>query len=354
MHRLLVRGSKEVGLAPGSLVHVGERRTDSTTISVMDYGPDSFEERAGVSVDECGRFRESATVTWIDVNGLHDVAVIEKLGSLFGLHPLTLEDIVNTFQRARFENLDTYLFVILTMIRPAAASGEIVAEQLSLAVGPNFVVSFQEAPGDVFEPVRQRIRSGTGRIRKMGPDYLAYALLDAVVDGYFPVLEHLGEEIQSTEDALVSRPTTETLHAIYRLRNELIFLRRSIWPLRDALAAMAREESSLVQQATQRFVRDVHDHVARVLDTIDSYRELVTGMLDTYLSSVSNRMNEVMKMLTIIATIFIPLTFLAGVYGMNFQYMPELGWRWGYPAVLAVMLVVAVFMVSFFRRKRWL
>ncbi len=354
MDGLVVKASKGVGLAPGSLVYVGEHRKEPPRITVIDYGEETFEERQGVDVEECARFRESATVTWINVDGIHDVGIVARLGSLFDIHPLTLEDIVHAAQRPRFEDLDAYLYVVLTMIRPSEDRCEIISEQVSLIVGSNFVISFQEAPGDLFEPVRQRIRTGAGRIRKMGPDYMAYALLDAIVDGYFPVLELIGEEIEITEDALVSEPTTETLQTIHRLRNEMIFLRRAIWPLREAIAAMEREESPLIQQGTQRFLRDVNDHVVRSLDIIESYREMITGMLDIYLSSVSNRMNEVMKVLTIIATIFIPLTFIAGIYGMNFQYMPELGWRWGYPAVLFLMLVVGVSMGAYFKRRKWL
>jgi len=354
MQRLLLRAPQQPGLPPGSLVHVGERRLERTRITVIDYDERTLTEREIADIEDSRPFKDSPTVTWINVEGLHDITVIQRLGELFGIHDLTLEDILNTNQRPKYENLGPHLFIVLGMIYLKPESDEVVAEQVSLVVGSNFVISFQEAPGDVFEPVRDRIRTAKGRIRKMGPDYLAYALLDAIVDGYFPVLEGLGEDIEATEDTLVTAPGIETLQTIYRLRSEMIFLRRSIWPLREMVAALERDDSALVQQATHRYLRDVYDHVIHVIDTIDSYRELVTGMLDTYLSSVSNRMNEVMKVLTIIATIFIPLTFIAGIYGMNFQHMPELGWRWAYPAVWGIMVGTAVSMIMFFKRRRWL
>jgi magnesium transporter len=354
MQRLVVGAPKQAGLSPGSLVHVGLRRSESTRITVIDFDEGNVVERQIQRVEDCGPFKDTATVTWINVDGLHDIGIVERLGALFDIHPLTMEDILNTNQRPKYENLGHHLFVVLGMIYLAPESGEVIAEQVSLVVGSNFVISFQEAPGDVFDAVRDRIRNGKGKIRKMAPDYLAYALVDAIVDGYFPVIESLGEDIETTEETLVTDPQAKTLKTIYRLRSEMIFLRRSIWPLREMVAAMERDDSPLIQPTTQRFLRDVYDHVIHVIDTIDAYRELVTGMLDTYLSSVSNRMNEVMKVLTIISTIFIPLTFIAGIYGMNFQHMPELGWRWAYPVVLGLMLCVGALMALYFRRKRWL
>ena len=354
MQRLLMRAPKQGGLPPGTLVHEGERRSESVRVTVIDYDEHALTEREVTDLETCRPFKDSSTVTWINVDGLHDTSLIERLGAIFDIHALTLEDIVDANQRPKYENLGHHLFMVLGMIYVEPESDEIVAEQVSLLVGSNFVISFQEDPGDVFDAVRTRIRNGKGRIRSMGPDYLAYALLDAVVDGYFPLLESLGANIEATEETLVTAPGIETLQTIHRLRSEMIFLRRSVWPLREMIAAMERDDSPLIQPGTQRFLRDVYDHVIHVIDNIDSYRELVTGMLDTYLSSVSNRMNEVMKVLTIIATIFIPLTFIVGVYGMNFQHMPELGWRWAYPAVWGVMAGIAVSMLVFFKRRRWL
>jgi magnesium transporter len=229
----------------------------------------------------------------------------------------------------------------------------VAAEQVSLILGPNYVISFQEGE-DVFEPLRERIKSGKGRIRKMGADYLAYALLDSIVDNYFAVLEKLGEAVEFLEEKLVTDPTRDTLHAIHNLKREMIFLRRSVWPLREVLGSLERGESPLVKDSTEVFFRDVYDHTIQVIDTIETFRDMLSGMLDIYLSSISNRLNEVMKVLTIIATLFIPLTFLVGVYGMNFKYMPELGLRWAYPVLWAIMVGTAVAMLIYFRKKRWL
>jgi magnesium transporter len=342
------------GLSPGTLVHVGEKRVDKVKITVIDYDAENFYEKEVGSVEECFRFRETSTVTWINIDGIHDASVIEKLGTHFGLHPLILEDIMNTSQRPKFEDLGESIYIVLKMIEFAPDCADVSIEQMSVVFGNNFVLSFQERPGDTFDPVRERIRKGKGRIRKMGPDYLAYALLDSVVDDYFVVLEKLGEQVEDLEDELVSNPRKETLNRIHRLKREMIFLRKSIWPLREVVSRMERAESPLVKKTTGIFLRDVYDHTIQVIDNIETFRDMLSGMLDMYLSSLSNRMNEVMKFLTIIGTIFIPLTFLAGVYGMNFKFMPELEWRHGYFVVWGVMIAVGVSLVFYFRKKKWL
>jgi magnesium transporter len=293
-------------------------------------------------------------VTWINIDGVHDSSVIEKLGRAFGLHPLIQEDIMTTSQRPKLDELETSIYVVSRMVELGEDGKEIVTEQLSLVFGRNFVLSFQEKPGDMFDPVRDRIRHGKGRIRKLGPDYLAYALLDAVVDHYFVVLETVGERIECLEDELVADPRQETLHAIHALKREMLFFRKSVWPLREVVAALERAESALIQPSTNIFLRDVYDHVIQVIDNVETFRDMLSGMLETYLSSVSNRMNQVMKILTIISTIFIPLTFLVGVYGMNFEHMPELKWKFGYFLVWGIMLTVGVGLVAFFKRKKWL
>jgi magnesium transporter len=346
--------SKKTGLPPGSLVHIGERKVEKTRITVIDYDGDNVFEKEVETVEECFRFRETSTVTWINVDGVHDSEIVEKLGSHFGLHPLILEDIMNTSQRAKMEDLGDSIYFVLRMTESGNDDAKIASEQMSLVFGKNFVLSFQERPGDTFDPVRERIRKGKGRIRKMGPDYLAYALLDAVVDDYFIVLERLGERIECLEDELVADPRRQTLNTIHELKREMIFLRKSAWPLREAISRLERAESPLVKKATGIFLRDVYDHVIQVIDNIETYREMLSGMLDIYLSSLSNRMNEVMKFLTIIGTIFIPLTFLAGVYGMNFKFMPELGWRWGYFLIWGVMVAVGISLLVYFKRKKWL
>ncbi len=343
-----------VGLPPGSLVYTGERPGGPVKITLLDYDESTFNEKELQRVEECFPFREKPTVTWVNVDGIHEVDVIEHIGRHFDVHPLTLEDILNTGQRPKMEDFDSYLFIIFKMFYHGSDVDHLKTEQVSLLLGPTWVISFQEVEGDVFEPIRQRIRNAKGRIRRMGADYLAYALIDAVVDNYFLVLEKIGEEVEHIEEELIADPSPETLHVIHRLKRELILLRKSVWPLREVIGGLERSETMLIDQKTGIYLRDVYDHTIQVIDTIETFRDMVSGMLDIYLSSVSNRMNEVMKVLTIIATIFIPLTFIAGIYGMNFTHMPELKWPWGYPLVWLVMLGVAVTMVIYFRRRQWL
>ena len=354
MRKLIRRASQKAGLAPGTLVHVGEKKAEEPEITILDYQGEQLEERKSATVEECVPFRDTPTVTWLNVSGLHDISLLQALGECYQIHPLVLEDILNTEQRPKIEDFGSYLFMVVKMVYLDRETNEITAEQISLIVGPNFVISFQEMAQDVFEGVRERIRSRRGRIRAMGADYLAYSLLDAVVDNYFVVLEALAAHIEEIEEELVSDPSSETLKAIHRLKREMIFLRKSVWPLREVVSALGRGELPLIQQATVPYLRDIYDHTIQVMDTVESLRDLVSGMLDTYLSSISNRMNEVMKVLTIIATIFIPLTFVAGVYGMNFEHMPELGWHWGYPLVWGFMGLMGLAMVHYFRRRRWL
>jgi magnesium transporter len=354
MPKSLRRKSKKAGLPPGTLIHVGEPTTTKVKITVIDYDESDLQEKEVVKIDECYPYKDKPTVTWINIDGIHDVNIIEQIGKNYGIHPLLLEDIVNTEQRPKIEDFENYLFLVTKMLSFDEQQRTIRIEQVSLIVGPNYVLSFQEREGDVFEPVRDRIRHAKGRIRKMGADYLAYALLDAIVDGYFIILERIGDTIEGLEENLISHPDTGILRAIHDLKREMIFLRRSVWPLREVISVMSRKESTLIKASTEIFLRDVYDHTIQVIDTIETYRDMVSGMLDTYLSSISNRMNEVMKVLTIFAAIFIPLTFFAGIYGMNFSYMPELGWKWGYFTVLAVMAAIVVIMVVYFKNKKWL
>ncbi len=352
--KLIKRGEKTIGLPPGSLVFVGEQKVERTKISYFDYDESQFQEKEIGLVEECFPFRDTPTVTWINIDGIHEVSDIEKIGMHFDIHPLVLEGIVNTQQRPKLEDYGNCIFVIVKMLYYDIESKEIKIEQVSIVVGENFVISFQEREGDIFEPIRDRIRKARGRIRKSGTDYLAYTLLDAIVDNYYTVLEKVGERLEELEEKVVSDPKPETLHEIHILKREMIFLRKSVWPLREIINGLERGESSLIKESTQIFFRDVYDHTIQVIDTLETYRDMLLGMHDTYLSSVSNRMNEIMKVLTIIATIFIPLTFIAGVYGMNFKFMPELEWRWAYFVVLAVIFAVAVAMLIFFKRKKWL
>jgi len=355
MPRLVKKRSKKSGLPPGTLVHIGEKKTEKTKITIVDYDEVKFEEKEAKTIEECFPFKDKPTTTWINIEGVHEIDLIEKIGKHFDLHPLLLEDIANTEQRPKIEDYGEYVFIVLKMLSYDENTTEIKSEQVSVILGANFVISFQEGvKGDVFDSVRERIRSGKGRIRKMGADYLAYALMDAVVDNYFIILEKLGEEIEDTEEILLTNPTSETSRAIHHLKREMIFLRKSVWPLREVLSCLERGESSLIHATTRIYLRDVYDHTVQIIDTIETFRDMLSGMLEVYLSSISNRMNQIMKVLTIIATIFIPLTFIAGIYGMNFKYMPELEWRWGYFIVLGIMAVISIWMLIYFRKKNWL
>lgn len=345
---------KRAGLPPGTLVHTGEKKTDKVRITIFDYDADHCTETEVHTAEETFTFRDRPTNTWINVDGLHQIDLIEKIGQHYTLHPLLLEDIVSVRQRPKLDDYGNYLFIVVKMLRYDEARGDIDTEQVSLVLGSNFLISFQEDVGDVFGPVRDRLRNAKGRIRKMGVDYLAYALIDAVVDEYFHVLEKIGETIGNLEEQMLADPRQETMTAIHRLKRTMILLRKSVWPLREVIGSLQRGESDLIRKETNVFLRDVYDHTIQEIDTIESYRDMLSGLLDVYLSSISNRLNAVMKVLTIIATIFIPLTFIVGLYGMNFDYMPELHWRWGYPAVLALMAFVAAVMLLFFKKKNWL
>jgi magnesium transporter len=346
--------STKSGLPPGALIHIGEKKVELAKISILDYDENQFEEKEAKTVEECFPFKDKPTTTWINIDGLHQVDIIEKIGKNFDFHPLLLEDILNTEQRPKIEAFENHIYIVLKMLYYDERTNEISSEQISIIFGQNFVISFQEKVGDVFDPIRDRIRTGKGRIRKMGADYLAYSLMDAIVDNYFIILEKIGEDIEVVEESMMANPTPKTLHAIHRLKRKMISLRKSVWPLREVVNALERSESPLIQNPTRIYLKDVYDHTIQVIDTVETYRDVLSGMLDVYLSSISNKMNEIMKVLTIIATIFIPLTFIAGVYGMNFENMPELKWRWGYPGIWSIMLIIGISMLLYFRKKKWL
>ncbi len=336
-------------------MYVGEEKHDPITITRIKYDGTSLEERVLTDLNELAPSCDGTSgVVWYNVDGVHDAQLLEKIGDLFGLHSLVVEDIVNTAQRPKMEDFGNYIFLTLKMIVYDRQRREIDAEHVSLILGRGFVLSFLEDSGDVFEPVRVRMRAGRGRLRKEGADYLAYALVDAIVDHYFEVLEALGDDIEAVEDEVVEVPTHETLRTIHVLKRELIYLRRAVWPLREAVNSLLKDESELVADSTRVFLRDLYDHAVHVLDSVETLRDIVSGMLDVYLSSASNRMNQVMKVLTVMSSIFIPLTFIVGVYGMNFEYMPELKTPWGYPAVLLLMATVAGGLLLMFRRKGWI
>lgn len=344
---------RQPGTPPGTLTFRGEQRVEHAALSVIAYDPHHLVERPVQGVPEIEALKKTYPVVWVNLEGLHDTGLVERLGELFGLHPLLMEDVLNVEHRPKMELYGDLLFFVVKMLSWDETEDDVHWEQVSFVLGRGWVLSFQETPGDVFEPVRTRIRASGRRIRQRGADYLFYALLDAVVDHYFVVLERIGEKLEALESAVLSRPDQETLRALQGIKSRLIRLRRTVWPLREALSSLVREES-LIEPSTQVFLRDVYDHAVQVMDTVESYLQSASSLLDIYLSTVSNRMNEVMKVLTIIATIFIPLTFIVGIYGMNFEHMPELRVVWAYPAVWLVMVLVAASMLYFFRRRGWL
>jgi magnesium transporter len=356
MKNYLKRRSKKQGLPPGTMVHVGENQPEKTKVTLLDYDENNnVTERVIDDVNKCGDFKDKVSMTWIDVEGLLDLDTLENLGKQFGLHPLVMEDIVNTDQRPKMEDFGDYVYIVMKMFHLNTTSTEIIPEQVSIVFGNHFVITFQEGiKGDCFDNIRARIRSGKGKITKMSSDYLVYSLIDSIIDTYFTILEQFGDKIESLEIELINNPIKSTLMTIYELKREIIFLRKSVWPLREVIGQMERGESGLIGDATHVYLRDLYDHTINTLDTIETYRDMLSGMLDIYLSSISNRLNEVMKVLTIITTIFIPLSFIAGVYGMNFKDMPELDWSFGYPAVLSLMFVISVIMVIMFKRKKWI
>jgi magnesium transporter len=343
---------RKKSLTPGTVVYIGKKKTAKVGITIIDYNEREYQKKEVKKIEECFPFKEKDSVTWINIDGVHNTRIIEDIGKCFGIHPLVLEDIGDTTQRPKVEDFDDYIFIVIKMLY-YNSKREIQAEQVSLILGENFVISFQETKGDVFDPVRERIEKCKGRIRKMGSDYLLYRLIDAIVDNCFAVLEEMGDEIEVLEEDIVERVAPESLHTIYDFKKDMILLRRSIWPLREVVNAFTREAPALISENTIIYFRDVYDHTIQVIDTAETFRDMLSGLHDTYLSSISNKMNEIMKILTMFATIFIPLTFIVGVYGMNFTFMPELCWRWGYWTVWGLIIIVGVSMIFYFKRKKW-
>lgn len=344
---------KKIGLAPGSLIHVGDQKMERPVFSYLDYSADYFNSETDVSLKTCLQLKNQQTVSWINLDGVHDIHLLEAFGKAFDLHPLTLEDILNTNHPPKFEEFEDSALIIMKMFFFDEQSHQVRAEQISLVLTRENVLTFQEQSGDVFSEVRHRLERKSGRIRQRGPDYLAYALLDSVVDSYFHVLEKIGERLDYLETELISRPTQELLQQVHQLKGQLIYLRKAVWPMRELIGNLMHSESPLIADSTNIFLRDLYDHGIQVLDTVESFRDTASGLVDLYMSSVSQRMNEVMQVLTIMASIFIPLTFIAGIYGMNFEYMPELKWRYGYFLVWGLMAACCIVMLWFFKRKKW-
>lgn len=347
--------SSKAGLPPGSLVHIGEKKTEEVEITVFSFNESGLEEKEIKLVEECFIYKEKENKTWINVEGIHKVDVLEKLGTCFNIHPLALEDILNTDQRPKIEDFGDTIYIVLKMLSLSQNSFNIVTEQVSIILGQNFVISFQEGiKGDVFNPLRERLRVNKGKIRKSGADYLAYSLMDAIVDSYFLILERLGERIECIEDELIQKTTSKTIKEIHTLKREVLFLRKSVWPLREVINNLQREDSNLINESIKIYLRDIYDHTIQIIDTIETFRDMLSGMLEIYLSSTNNRINEAMRTLTIIATIFMPPTFIAGIYGMNFKYLPELDWHWGYPFALLLMLITTISMLVYVKNKKWI
>ena len=346
--------ARRVGLSPGTLLHIGERHLETARLELISYTPEQLEHRDDLTADACLEGCRAPGLHWVNLLGIHDIPLTEQLGTGFGLNSLALEDLLNTDHRPKVENFGDSLLVILKILSFDETGDRLASEQVSIALTKTAVLSIQEQPGDVFDGVRERLRSPKGRHRQRGADYLAYSLIDSVVDSYFPVLEHLGEILTDIEEELADRPQRATLQRIHALKRDLMVVRKAVWPLREVVSGLEREGSELIDERTIPFLRDLYEHLIQIIDTVEIYRDSVSGLLDLYLSSVSQRTNEIMKVLTVMATIFIPLTFLVGVYGMNFDYMPELRWRWGYPLLWLVMIACVAGMLVTFHRRKWL
>jgi magnesium transporter len=348
------RQSQKSGQDPGTLVHVGEPSSDKATLVVTLFDEKAISRTETSDVSILKERKDRPGNLWVDLRRLHEVPLVEAIGSCFQIHRLVLEDILNTTHRPNVESYDDYLFVSLKMLDYEAGHEGISSRQISLVLGSRFLLSFQEKEPDPFDILRQRLESPNSRMRRAGPDYLAYCMLDTVVDNYFVVLDKMAERIELLEEELLRNPGPQTLRTLHKVKTDLILLRRSVWPVRELASRLINDDSPLIKDSTRPYLRDLFDHTIHAVDTLETFRDIVSGMLDIYLSGVNNRLNEVMKVLTVIATIFMPLTFIAGWYGMNFKYMPELESPWGYPGVIVVSLVVVVSMLFFFRHKRWI
>ena len=352
--RFLKHQSSKHGLPPGSTVHIGEKKIENVLIEIIDFDKENLQKVQAESVEETYKYKDSVTNSWINVIGLHETEILQKLGQHFDIHPLVIEDILNTNQRAKIEFFDNQIVVILKMIFFDEEKELLNIEQISIILAENYVFTFQERRGDVFQPIRERLKNLKGRLRKNQTDYLLYALMDVIVDNYFIVLEKMSLSMENLEESLTNTTDQSQIEQIHLIKRELLLLKKAIWPLREIVTNLRNEETDLIKDTTQIYLNDLSDHIIQVIDVTETYRDMASGLMDTYLSMISQRMNEVMKVLTIIATIFIPLTFIAGIYGMNFEMMPELKWRWGYFTVWGVMIFLFALMLGYFKRKKWI
>ena len=353
MNKTMKKKSVKTGLPPGSLIHIGDKKNKDVQIRIFSYTEENYEENL-IEINKLSQLLPlKSGIHWIEVEGIHDVDIIKELGDVFGLHPLVLEDILNTDHRPKIENYDNYAYIVAKLLLYDEKESEFTTEQESFILGENYIISFSERKTEIYDKVQERIRQGVGHTRKMGADYLLYSLLDVIVDNYFDVLESLSDEIELAEDELISNPSPETLKAIHKFKKQMLYMHKAVWPLREVIGVLERNEITLMKESNSIYIRDLYDHVIQIMETVETLRDILSSMLDMYLSSISNRMNEVMKILTMISTVFIPLTFIVGLYGMNFKYMPELSWTFMYPVVWVIMISIAVLMLSFFKKKKW-
>lgn len=352
LKKLRIPKNKKIGMVPGSAIYTGDLVSDKATLSIMQYNSDVFEEK---EIKDLAKLKEKKDfVSWLNIDTLSDTRLLESIAAKFHLHPLVLEDVLNVNQRPKCGSIETGLFTSLKMLQYDEKQKSVTHEQVSFVLHAGVLISFQERPGDVFGVIRDRIRQKKGRIRQAGADYLMYALFDAIVDHYFIILEKIAERIEALEEEIFSEPSPKTVQTIHYFKQELILLRKSIWPLRDLVSTLSRDDSGLISELSAPYLRDLYDHTIEVMDIVETYRDMTSGLMDMYLSSVSNRMNEIMKVLTIIATIFMPLGFIAGLYGMNFVWMPELKWVFGYPMALGIMSILALGMLAYFKKQKWI
>lgn len=353
MNSSSTRRSSKSGMPAGSLIHIGEKKVEKVKIKLIDYGATEYIEQDIENIEQCFPYKDDYTITWINIDGIHETDVLKKLGDCFGFHPLILEDILNTGQRPKIEDFNDYIYFVLKMIDYSYKTNTISLEQVSIIIGKNYVISLQEKPLEIYESIRKRIKNDKSKIRNAGSDYLAYLIIDSIIDNYFSVLEQIGEKIEHVENKLISNPAQKTLKTIYDLKRNMLYMRKSTWPLREIISRLERGEIALINDNTRIYIRDIYDHIIQVIDTIETFRDMLSGMIDIYLSSMTHRLNEVMKILTIISTIFIPITFIASIYGMNFRFMPEISWKWGYLVVWAIILFIIIYMIIYFKRKKW-
>jgi len=346
--------TRKAGMPPGAILHKEGPMLNIPKVTVFDYDCDTLQETFDIEHEDVLQFKDRSTITWMDVDTLDDVKLIQKICNHYGVSKLTIEDILNTEQRPKIEIFENYMYVVIKVLEYDAKKQELRTEQISMLVGKTFVISFQERPGDCFDAVRNRLRNEKSTIRKEGSDYLLYALMDTIIDFYFGILERGGDVIEEMEDSLLLGGSKFKFDRLYKLKREMILMRKSIWPLREVVGKLYKEDIPLIDQRIKVYFSDVYDHTIQIIDTVETYRDMLAGMVDLYHSTMNSRMNQIMKVLTIISTIFIPLNFIAGVYGMNFKYMPELEWTWGYPIIVSFMLALALVMVTYFRRKKWM